>query len=106
MESMKQQLKNPMLYPFELRAPNGLTNQQSSDPDNGMQDPLCWRCGQLDSQHSWFDGLTLCEPLSEDEEGKPQIDVRRTFQPYPSEMDDEELIRRMEFVRDVRDWVL
>ena len=64
---------------------------------------LCWRCGQPASEHSYFQGVTYCLPDRDEDTGDPVYN--REIQLNPPEMDDAELIRRLTFVQDVRDWM-
>lgn len=73
-----------------------------------LEDRLCWRCGEAESQHSWYGGTTLCDPFweRETEDGLVYADLKRTFEPDPPEFDDEELVRREVFLHNTRDWVV
>ena len=85
-------------FPAELKT-------KATEP---ADDPLCWRCGEPDSQHSWYGGTTLCDPFweREGEDGLVYADLKRTFQPDPPAMTDEELINLEVFLHNTRDWVL
>jgi hypothetical protein len=83
--------------------------QRNTQPPRNLEedvnDPLCWRCGEPDSEHSWHAGVTYCLP-EPGEDVDEYLGMRYVFQPDPPYIDDEELIRRETFLRDVRDWVL
>ena len=95
---------------FSEKSENESLQKPRPEPDPKLDeicqedDVLCWRCGLPDSEHIWVSGETYCEP--EAEEDACGLDLTRTFQVDPPAMSDEELVRRMEFLRDTRDWML
>lgn len=80
-------------------------NKEASGKPLCEDDPLCWRCGEPDSQHYWYGGLACCASAFPHEDSiDPSFRPSQTFQPDPPSFDDEELVRREQFLRDTRDW--
>lgn len=70
--------------------------------EDSDEDRLCWRCGELESEHSYFQGKTYCLPEADEDSAVAIYD--REIQFYPPELSDEELVCRFSFLRDVCDW--